>query len=401
MTDLEAGLESEEPDGVGDFKPGEPFFFNKKAAAVLKHGILTRYLPPFISKVGSVSADHAVVVLDGYAGPGRYDDGTDGSPALLARSAGSVSSFRKVDCHFVEQKRTSYRKLKAFLESDEAAALTATPYYGDVQDHMPTILAAAQGLPLFAYLDPFGFGIPFDDVVALLRRHPGGQPPTEVLLNFTANGIRRAGGLLNAGRVISPTEEKTLQRSDAACGSDWWRDVVRSRPVLEEAVEAVAKEYMRRVCTAAGTVGFAVDVKNREHHKPIYYLIFFTRHPDGMWLFNQAVSGASKDWREHLAPAPWKANESLLFDIRTERTFEEEEAERAEAWVEQIKANIVELLAAGPFVVGRKISRVYGTTLGEAREMHVRAAIKALHKEQRTPSTGVGDVSKMLLQPMP
>lgn len=115
---LHSGLDDDDLAGGGeadadvDVSPGDPFFISKNAAAVLKHGILSRYIVPFASKVGSTSEGKRVVVLDGYAGPGRYADGTEGSPALLARSATSVAAFRKLECHFVEQKFKSFNALR-------------------------------------------------------------------------------------------------------------------------------------------------------------------------------------------------------------------------------------------------------------------------------------------------
>lgn len=44
------------------------YFEKKQAAAVLKHGILRRYLHVFVSKTGSPAGE--VVYVDGYAGPG-------------------------------------------------------------------------------------------------------------------------------------------------------------------------------------------------------------------------------------------------------------------------------------------------------------------------------------------
>lgn len=82
-----------------------PFFVRKKAAAVLKHGILNRYVVPFASKVGQDAPDGRVVHLDGYAGPGRYEDGTMGSPALILEAAARVADFRRLECYFVERGR--------------------------------------------------------------------------------------------------------------------------------------------------------------------------------------------------------------------------------------------------------------------------------------------------------
>lgn len=53
----------------------QPFFRSKRAAAVLKHAILGKYVVPFAAKTGSTSTGKRVVIVDGYAGAGRYEDG--------------------------------------------------------------------------------------------------------------------------------------------------------------------------------------------------------------------------------------------------------------------------------------------------------------------------------------
>jgi len=63
------------------------FHKTKKSAAVLKHAIIDQYATPFASKTGSTSLDHRVAFIDGYAGPGRYEDGEEGSGAKLLRKA--------------------------------------------------------------------------------------------------------------------------------------------------------------------------------------------------------------------------------------------------------------------------------------------------------------------------
>jgi hypothetical protein len=76
------------------------FFGEKRAAAVLKHGLLSRYVPIFATKVGSQSKDSRVVVLDGYAGEGRYD-GSPGSPIVMMQTAQKMADKRRIELHFV------------------------------------------------------------------------------------------------------------------------------------------------------------------------------------------------------------------------------------------------------------------------------------------------------------
>jgi hypothetical protein len=53
---------------------GSQFFRKRQGAAVLKHGILRRYLLVFVMKAGRWAPERRVVYLDGYAGPGMYLD---------------------------------------------------------------------------------------------------------------------------------------------------------------------------------------------------------------------------------------------------------------------------------------------------------------------------------------
>ena len=46
------------------------------AQSVFKHEILRQYMPVFVAMLGSYSDRKRVVVLDGFAGRGRYPDGT-------------------------------------------------------------------------------------------------------------------------------------------------------------------------------------------------------------------------------------------------------------------------------------------------------------------------------------
>ena len=74
------------------------FFAERQPAAVLKHGILRRYIQPFTNKTGKWAPDHRVVYLDGYSGPGVYSDGAPGSPAWAVQTAETVAGFRNLLC---------------------------------------------------------------------------------------------------------------------------------------------------------------------------------------------------------------------------------------------------------------------------------------------------------------
>ena len=153
------------------------FHKTKKSAAVLKHAIINQYATPFASKTGSTSLNNRVAFIDGYAGRGRYENGEEGSGAMLLRKAKEMANFpRRVECHFVEEDPEVAARLRD-VAAAEASGITYTINDGDISTHLPSLLESAKGIPLFTYLDPCGLIIPLDEVASIFNRPSGlGSP---------------------------------------------------------------------------------------------------------------------------------------------------------------------------------------------------------------------------------
>lgn len=155
------------------------FFSDQQGAAVLKHGVLSRYLPIYASKTGSTSREHRVAYLDAYAGAGAYENGVPGSPALAAMTAEALS-FRRIECYMIEQDQDTYDALCRNLAGAENCAIL----HGSVETHLERVLASINEFPLFAFFDPFGLLLPMESLQRVLER----RQSTEVLLTFSLQG---------------------------------------------------------------------------------------------------------------------------------------------------------------------------------------------------------------------
>ncbi len=101
---------------------------------------------------------------------------------------------------------------------------------------------------------------------------------------------------------------------------------------------------------------------------PVYALIFLTQHPDGLWLYHEAVSNSSEEYRRIVRPVD--DTQLSLFKV-------DQDAD----WASEIRSNIeVRLGEVGRFKIKDHMQYAYGSTLGQAREKHVRAALKELFK---------------------
>lgn len=361
----------------------DAFFKTVQGAAILKHGILRRYLAVFAAKLGSTSKGNKVVYLDAYAGPGVYDDGKPGSPALATATAEQLSKNRSLVGIYVEKKPDNLEKLREFLDATDHEHHVLE---GDIREKLDEALEIIGQAPLLAFFDPFGLTVPMDQLKRLFERpkkegswYP---PPTEIIINVSYPGIARQCGGIRAKHTTTAHKkaQKTIvEKCDATLGGDWWHPIAEKEVRDSDWVEQIAVGYAKRLHTALGVGWYRVPISDRISGPVVYELLLATKYPrEGNWHFHEQVSLANQDYRAFLtSQAPPK-----------QQALELEELE----WVAAIKKALTDLLAAGEFEIADKSLKVYGPTIGFARSLHVRKAVKELYKEGITDCTGVGDV---------
>jgi len=367
----------------------DKFFKDRQGAAVLKHAILEKYLPAFVGKVGSSAPDGQVFYLDGFAGAGMYDDGTPGSPLLAARTAEFLSerNLRRLECIYVEQDRSNFDRLVAALTG---ATHVHHTYCDKIANVIDDVLARCDGAPLFAFLDPFGLlGMPFEEVVQrILVRHAeqrGQRVVTEVLLNFSLVALHRVGGQLT-GRPQSAASQKAratmIEGMDGSLGGSWWQELWLERGPERDI--RIIEEYRARLVKAAPEDygSWTVPVSDHPRSAPVYVLILLSAHREGFKTFNDALSSATEAFEKHCS-----RGDELPFDRDAELS-------------DTIRGNLERLLAEGGSIsVDQRFLDVFGDALGRAREKHLRRAIKELHKDGKTQSTGKGKLYNSWIEP--
>jgi three-Cys-motif partner protein len=358
----------------------EKYWKGARLPGVLKHSLLKRYLPVFLIRTSSIAGRAAY--FDGFAGRGVYEDGKLGSAGEMlefatGRQYGPAAT--PISLYLCEKDPESFAALEELCEKYRAKHIDVHTRCDDAKNYLREALPRFSGLPAFLFLDPCGLGIPFDDLVAALNRGKD-WPPTEVLINFSLEAIRRIGG-----HVTSPTpNETTMQNLDTSLGGSWWRDYF-ANGVTDEAVQGVVREFAKRLSKATRMTLINVPVRRAPTHKPIYYLIFGTRHPAGIWQFSHCTAKAIEDWWAQVTVEQEQQSGPTLFDVNPRIQDVEREA------IPVIAANIERLInEKGEVRLGDYPVEVFGTYVGRVRESAARQAVKELHKSGGTPSTGVG-----------
>ena len=131
----------------------------------VKHEILKRYLQAWIPILGQGPSED-LVYIDGFAGPGRYSKGEDGSPVLALKAALDQQGQIKPNMvfMFVELRNNRADMLRLVLDEIELPPKFSVNVAGGqtfeeaVANFVDSRTKGARRLPpTFAFIDPFGW----------------------------------------------------------------------------------------------------------------------------------------------------------------------------------------------------------------------------------------------------
>lgn len=395
------------------------FWKESQAAARFKHYVVRNQLGAFTGKTGSRAADHRVVFLDGYAGPGTYDSGQPGSPQIAADVASALAGMADLAGFFIERRPKHARRLRRLL--DEQGFTDWVVHEGTCQDRLPEVLVEAGESPLLVFLDPYGLGIPFDMLLNQVLARPvrnrySRARKTEVILHFSIAALNRMGGFLDKDYAATPEEhndhddeqrqlwllddlddedppprhpldpewvarreqqqQQALRGMDDFLGGPWWREVKRSNDLQWPAL--VLRQWIRKVRehTRGRWKLFPVPVPNVWDGPPAYFLVLLTQSNEGEWVFNEGVSRAyDRLYEETWVPPP----SGTLFDDGTIQERPKLDAK----YIDAIADNVRDFLArggSGPVI--DNLTSLYSEQLGRARSTHLYRALQRVHGEK-------------------
>lgn len=193
----------------------------------IKHLILRRYLEAWLPIMAKYNG--RILFIDGFAGPGRYKGGEEGSPLIALKALLNHPHFQKPQ----PQREVLFLLIEAnvrraqALEEELKPILTArsTPPWvkvkieqGEFVAVMSPILDSAEQpnrvlVPTFAFIDPFGFrGIPMSTIARIVR-----NPKCECLITFMYESINR---------FLAHPDQAIQEHFDHCFGTRCWRDLL-------------------------------------------------------------------------------------------------------------------------------------------------------------------------------
>lgn len=294
----------------------EDFFDRKRPWSKIKDNILTKYIEPYLNKIKELK--RPIVIVDGFAGPGKFNDESEGSPLIICRRINEEKGRLKINTPiigvFIDKKKRHYTALKNNLQDyiDKGIAFV---FHEDFGNLIGEIIDIVRDSSVLFYLDPFDIrGIEFDKLQNIFER--GQMASTEILINFNYSSFVRQAGNWNIDDTSDKIKKKLrmakLENANNVMGGDYWLSIVLD-PTLSptarefsvvEAYKEKYKNYFKYVCSC--------PVKEKDQHVAKYHLIFASRHFDALELMNDIMHS------EYESFLIQEYREGYLFDTRPE-----------------------------------------------------------------------------------
>ena len=303
--------------------PGEihPFFQAKRPWSKVKDKIVGDYTVCYLKAVPHLR--RPILIVDGFAGPGRFGDGSDGSPLIICKAINSRMGTRaSMNCIFADSNPTHRVALIENLAPYIESGMCAAPHEDCAQAVARALVLGADST-LFFYLDPYGIK-DLDFTMARQIYDRDRKRSTEALINFSFRTFMRMSGSWNyadsANEVSAKVKKGKIDTVNRVMGGDYWIEIITD-PALNSVAreDAVVNAYLARV-RQYFTYAYAIPVKERTEDAyevpgdelARYHLIFASRSPLAVVLMNDVARNA-------LEPYFRQFKDGLLFDLTPER----------------------------------------------------------------------------------
>ena len=271
-------------------------FFNSKDAhpwSRVKDRILGTYLKVYFAKINRIR--NPVFLVDAFAGPGLTEDGEPGSPLIICKAA-EIFEDGKFHAFFVNKNEAHHKSLGNVLRDNEYENLATTIRY-DGPSILKDVAPQLTDHTVFLYVDPFGVECEFDALEAFLDRSK--YCSTEILINLQMPIVHRlaARDATEGGENVSDIFIKWHEKLTRIFGGDYWKECLFSDEETKVREEKLISEYEKRLAsTGYLTFTGSCPIRERPTSATKYFMVFASRHPDAMAIFNDAMCKAVNEY---------------------------------------------------------------------------------------------------------
>ncbi len=303
------------------------FFSEKRSWSKIKDRVLGTYMVPYLSKVKTLQ--RPILLIDAFAGPGRFEDGSVGSPVIICEAAERYAKGQYLAI-FVNEKKKHHQLL-----SEELSPLIekgkVIPIHGTAANLLSEVEDRLRDHTVFLYLDPFGLkGCEFSMIEPFLRRDKTFS--TEIIINISVPTLHRlaATKAVMEGRNDTPLIDSYNNRLSQVLGGDYWKTILWDEFLQPESkADQVVNLYREQLAQYDLPYTGSCPVRERKGRAIKYYITFCSRHPDAMKLMNDIMC---------------KAYNEYLYEIEMKGTLFQNTGWRTFRSLDKLKETVLEML---------------------------------------------------------
>lgn len=257
------------------------FFERLRDHTEIKLRILGKFVVPWSAKLGykaRARGGERIWYVDGFAGPGKYEDNSPGSPLIGAGQALNVLRGNRpyvLGCVNVEQKLSYYRSLEKMTEHYKDQGVPIHNLHGDFSSLVRRIAEiVGPDDPVLVFIDPFGIKpLVYASLKPLIAR--GGE--VDLLLIFQTRAVWRLA--TSHGDLVTQ-----------AVGSDEWAPRWKTER-LDAVLETLAASLLSdgEFCAVA-----AYGVRAEKEAAPKYHMVMASRSVHAFELLNDMICQEEK-----------------------------------------------------------------------------------------------------------
>ena len=318
------------------------FFKGKRPWSKIKDQILSQYMPAYLAKVATLGK--RIILIDAFAGPAKFDDGSAGSPLIICQAAEKRVRDRYLAI-FVNSQKDHHDKL-SYVLSNFIDRNKVIPIHGTADALLTEVREVLADHTVFLYLDPFGLkGCEFSIIEPFLRRNRSFS--TEIVVNLNIPTMHRlaARHAVASGKSDDSQIRAFHEQLTKVLGGEYWQEILWDDSMEpEEKATKVMALYRKKLLGIEEPKAFSgsCPVREKVGRSIKYYVTFYSRHQDAMLLMNDAMCTAyhqrmHEAWSEGtlFENSNWQENRDTkeLEDMISATVRETPRMSRSELWV--------------------------------------------------------------------
>lgn len=286
-----------------------------------KHSILKKYVQQWAPILAIGSKDRRLVYIDGFAGPGEYMNGDDGSPVVVLKALKEHSlrdKFQGVEFVniFIEREKERTDHLAKVLK-DRVEPLPDWIKFdirnAEFNTEMQRILDALRKegknlAPCLCFVDPFGWNALNYEVLSSIMKYE----KAELLITFMAGYLERfvwdPQHLPSIQKLYSEEQIENIRRSDK-------KENLVTRYFLENLTNLMRR---KGISNELFSLSFAAY---NDHNRLEYYLIYLTKHCSGFKAMKDAMFDSAKDGSYKFSDFDFDPTQRTLVDYGQEYSW--------------------------------------------------------------------------------